>query len=265
MVSCIPSVSVCIFRLDDKRSVRERLMAAAECFRTLDASETASSGMETVECNMDTVTLEVGAELSKVESQFQDVDKWQINRTERGKPYFPNQPELHFSISHSGDYWACAMAEQPVGLDLQEHVRRKDETPESSADRYCRMAKRFFHPWEAEYVRQQDSYRRFFQIWSARESYVKYTGQGIDNHFGEFCVLPGRIDLQEARVQKAGVRQAEERQAGVQNVSDDKAVASWYALDAWFQEMKFAGDYTLCVCTQNVASMDVREYQPIID
>ena len=48
MVSCIPSVSVCIFRLDDKRSVRERLMAAAECFRTLDAIETASSGMETV-------------------------------------------------------------------------------------------------------------------------------------------------------------------------------------------------------------------------
>ena len=259
MVTCIPPVYVCIFRLDDKRSVRERLMEAARCFKTLESCQAAESDTGTADCQADTVVLEMQTELAEVEFQFQDVDIWHIERTDRGKPYFPNQPKLHFSISHSGDYWACAMADQPVGLDLQEHVARKDETTEAAAARYCRMAQRFFHPREAEYVKQQDSYQRFFQIWAARESYVKYTGQGIDDHFGEFCVLPGRTGLQEARDQKAGVQQAEERQAGVQNVSDDKAVTSWYALDTWFQEMKFAGDYTLCVCTQNVASMDVRE------
>lgn len=236
MVGCIHPVCVCFFRLDDRRSVRERLVEATECFRTLKNCETANRDMETADYN---------------------VDIWKIERTDRGKPYFPNQPKLHFSISHSGDYWACAMANQPIGLDLQEHVTRKGETLEVAAARYCRMAQRFFHPREAEYVKQEDSYLRFFQIWAARESYVKYTGQGIDDHFGEFCVLPGRNGLQEAQEQKKGVQET-----GGQAANDRKAVTSWYALDAWFQEMKFAENYTLCMCTQNVVSLDVRKCYP---
>ena len=33
-------------------------------------------------------------------------------------------------------------------------------------------------------------YQRFFEIWAAKESYVKYTGQGIDGGFGKFSTAP---------------------------------------------------------------------------
>ena len=70
----------------------------------------------------------------------------EIARTEKGKPYFPKYPEIQFSISHSGDYWACAVAQCAVGMDLQEHVRLKNETREQAAVRFLKMARRFFHP-----------------------------------------------------------------------------------------------------------------------
>ena len=48
-----------------------------------------------------------------------------------------------------------------------------------------RISSRFFHPQENEYLRRC-AYRDFFDIWAAKESYVKYTGQGIDENFASF-------------------------------------------------------------------------------
>ena len=56
--------------------------------------------------------------------------------TEDGKPFLPGLPDIHFNLSHSGDYIACAFSDQEVGLDLQEHSR-----PHTSI---VRIAKRFF-------------------------------------------------------------------------------------------------------------------------
>jgi len=101
-----------------------------------------------------------------------------ILRTEKGKPYFAAFPQIHFSISHSKDYWACAVADQPVGLDLQYHKQgRLDQIPG-----------RFFHPQEAAWLKQQTSAEAFFQVWTSKESYVKWTGQGIDRNFSQFAV-----------------------------------------------------------------------------
>ena len=61
-------------------------------------------------------------------SMPQAEDCWRVERTKRGKPFFPDQPGLQFSISHSGSVWACVMAEHPVGLDIQEHTRLSHET-----------------------------------------------------------------------------------------------------------------------------------------
>lgn len=100
---------------------------------------------------------------------------WRTQKGSHGKPYFPDCPWLHFSISHSGEYWACAMALTEVGLDLQVHTKGRKE----------RISARFFHPQENEYLRSS-GYRGFFDIWAAKESYVKYTGQGIDENFAAF-------------------------------------------------------------------------------
>ena len=85
-----------------------------------------------------------------------------------GKPYFPDAPQVHFSISHSGAYWLCAVSGAPVGLDIQQH-------------RPCRaqaLAQRFFSPEENAYLQKTDGIP-FFDLWCAKESYLKYTGQGL--------------------------------------------------------------------------------------
>lgn len=100
-----------------------------------------------------------------------------IIRPPFGKPRLENAPDIHFSITHSGDFWLCAIASQPVGLDLQrtENVQVQ------------KLASRFFHPQEAAYLEQYPE--DFFNIWAAKESYVKFTGLGIDDSFSSFSVV----------------------------------------------------------------------------
>lgn len=111
-----------------------------------------------------------------------------LARTERGKPYFENCPDLHFSVSHSGELFACAFAPFPIGLDIQEHVKRRGETDAEAAERCLKIAKRFFHPDEIDAL-ERDTVSAFYKIWTAKESYVKLTGRGIDGEFGDFCIF----------------------------------------------------------------------------
>lgn len=100
-----------------------------------------------------------------------------ILRTERGKPYFETGYP-HFSISHTQGVWICALSEQNVGLDVQNHRSCKAE----------QLARRFFHPDEIAYL-QQRNWTPFFDVWSAKESYVKFTGEGIGEGFSAFSVI----------------------------------------------------------------------------
>ena len=130
-----------------------------------------------------------------------------ILREEKGKPYFAKEAGVHFSISHSKGYWACVVSDQPVGLDLQYHKEgRLDQIPA-----------RFFHPQEASWLEKQESRAAFFDVWAAKESYVKWTGEGIDRHFKEFSV----VDASGLRVQMG---------------------------DACFWRGYVGADYSLCLC-----------------
>ena len=101
----------------------------------------------------------------------------EVARLQRGKPYLLQENQIHFSVSHSGGLWGCAVWNSPVGFDL-EQIRTVDMEE---------IACRFFHPEETDYVLQNrgDS---FFTVWTAKESYVKYTGEGITESFREFSV-----------------------------------------------------------------------------
>ena len=63
-----------------------------------------------------------------------------VVRTETGKPYLRLHPERFFNISHSGDWIACALG------DADTERGKKDV---------------------------------LFQIWTKKESYLKFTGEGI--------------------------------------------------------------------------------------
>ena len=72
----------------------------------------------------------------------------------------------------------CAVSRQEIGIDIQKKTRE-----------YRRgVAKRFFHPDEYEYLKK-NNFKDFFNIWTAKESYVKYTGQGVAKGFSTFTVV----------------------------------------------------------------------------
>lgn len=150
-----------------------------------------------------------------------------VARTERGKPYLPERPELHFSVSHSGKYFVCAFSGAPVGVDIQEHTLLRGETPESAVPRLKRTAKRFFHPLEADFV-EEDTYERFFRVWTAKEACVKCTGQGIDNDFSSLCTVNESLP----------------------HLGVGKPVF-WRIATAFFLQIKPEENYTLAVCTDN--------------
>lgn len=85
-----------------------------------------------------------------------------------GKPYFPQYPEWHFSLSHSGDWAVCALADLPVGVDI-EQWRLLD---------IHRLAKRYFTPAEQEWMNARDE-QAFFTLWTAKESLIKVRGCGL--------------------------------------------------------------------------------------
>ena len=96
---------------------------------------------------------------------------------ERGKP-FANVP-FEFNVSHSGEYVLCAVSEMPIGVDI-EQIK-----PFRSG-----MVARYFTDTEAAYVwgdspvpngnvTDFDTCKRFYRVWTAKESYAKMTGTGI--------------------------------------------------------------------------------------
>lgn len=89
-----------------------------------------------------------------------------ICRTSKGKPYA--DADVHFSVSHSGSYFVCIIADCPVGIDVQE----KRKTSGS------KIAGRYFTESEQEYIEEHGE-DGFFRLWTRKEAYSKLTGDGL--------------------------------------------------------------------------------------
>ena len=98
-------------------------------------------------------------------------------KDEKGKPYLKDSP-YHISISHSGVWWILAISLEPVGVDVQEY----------RSARFSALAKRFFHPTEVKAL-EKHNFEDFYKVWTAKESYVKLVGTGIDGSFGKFSIF----------------------------------------------------------------------------
>ncbi len=93
----------------------------------------------------------------------------ELARGRKGKPYFPDFPDCHFNLSHSGRYALCALSDVPVGADI-EAVRRRN----------ARMLEKHLTESELAWCREEaDPWPRFCLLWTRRESAVKRTGQGL--------------------------------------------------------------------------------------
>jgi 4'-phosphopantetheinyl transferase len=103
--------------------------------------------------------------------------------TEDGKPFLPGRKDFHFNLSHSGNWVVIAWSDRPMGIDVE--VIAMDEGKEQ-------LARRFFSADEQDYLfatQGQERALRFFEIWTKKESYLKYLGTGINRPLHSFSVL----------------------------------------------------------------------------
>lgn len=92
--------------------------------------------------------------------------------TERGKPFFAGRKGIEFNLSHSYERIMCVLADRAVGCDV-EYVRQGREGIENRF--FCDVERE----WIALGVNEEDRTRRFFRIWTLRESFMKATGFGL--------------------------------------------------------------------------------------
>ncbi len=94
-----------------------------------------------------------------------------------GKPFIENRPEIHFNLSHSGDYVLAAFGPVELGCDIQMI---------GEAHRNDRIAARFFTEAEQKAL---GGGMDFYRIWARKESYIKCIGDGMACDLRSFDVV----------------------------------------------------------------------------
>jgi len=113
-------------------------------------------------------------------SQFTGLNNKQLEFSinSYGKPIFINKPYVHYNISHAGHYVAFIIANEPVGIDI-ELIKSMD----------LKVAKRFFAPDEIEYIFNNNQMHRFYEVWTKKESHLKWEGIGLNKPLSSFSVI----------------------------------------------------------------------------
>ena len=107
--------------------------------------------------------------------------KYTLETNAYGKPRIKEKPDFHFNLSHSGNWVVLAFGGSEVGVDVETILMD---------DKKIKVAHRFFGEQERQFVFQTevDSHKRFFQIWTAKESYLKFLGTGLQTPLTSFDV-----------------------------------------------------------------------------
>jgi len=110
-----------------------------------------------------------------------------FNKNQYGKPYLKDYENFNFNISHSGDFVVCAIDDKPIGIDIEQvkHMEYED------------IAKIFFLASEFEYIAKADlcsRIKKFYEIWTLKESYIKCCGQGLSMPLKSFSINMDRYE-----------------------------------------------------------------------
>lgn len=108
---------------------------------------------------------------------------FEIYEDERGKLRLKNS-ELGFNISHSGAFVACAIHEGEVGIDIEEKKELSSRLFKSvlSSDERKNITKGVEIPTKT-LSKDLPMTAEFLRLWTIKEAYLKYTGEGLSGGF----------------------------------------------------------------------------------
>ncbi len=101
-----------------------------------------------------------------------------------GKPVVKDYNDIHFNITHSGDYIICAVSDYPIGIDLEkiEEIEVLD------------LAKSYFTKEEyQQLLKEINPINKFFELWTIKESYLKFKGVGLKGKLNSFSIQDNMI------------------------------------------------------------------------
>lgn len=95
----------------------------------------------------------------------------EFKQSEYGKPSFVHYRDIHFNLSHSGDWVICGIGDTPLGIDVEQIKEMKSL-----------FANRIYTEEESAFIDTsplEDRPKAFYKIWTLKESYVKNVGMGL--------------------------------------------------------------------------------------
>ncbi|MBB3126351.1 4'-phosphopantetheinyl transferase [Paenibacillus rhizosphaerae] len=152
-------------------------------------------------------------------------------RSEFGKPVFADEPDIHFNLSHSGDWVVAAIGPSELGVDVEQVLPVNPGIAES-----C------FSPAELGLLQclpEEERLGRFYDIWTLKESYTKCIGKGLSQPLDSFTITICR----DGKIEYSGPEEE--------------------ARNYQFMLIPVEGPYKLAVCTK--ARRPIEIYEPEMD
>lgn len=98
-----------------------------------------------------------------------------------GKPFLKDYPHIYFNLSHCPGAALCVVEASPVGCDIESIPSVLDED-------LCRWV---CSDQELAQIRQSDRPTlEFARLWTRKEAFLKYTGEGLTDHLKKLLLLP---------------------------------------------------------------------------
>lgn len=138
------------------------------------------------------------AELLLRYSLFQKVGQLaeiEISYNKFGKPFLSGIKGFSYNISHSGTWVAIGYGDGEVGIDIEKIQEMKG------------IADRYFSEEEKQYIQMvtgDEQNKRVTQIWTLKESYIKYLGIGLSTGLDSFSInaIEGVVTNQKGEIQR---------------------------------------------------------------
>lgn len=130
--------------------------------------------MRKVEDQLRTVCAHLLTKMMLVTTYEKEIAEVCFSKDSNGK--YQLGQDLHFNISHSGSYVACAISTFPVGIDVEQQVTRDFSLFQSL---WSEEENRLYTLLEQE---------AFYALWTAKESYGKYKGFGLHDSLMEATI-----------------------------------------------------------------------------
>ncbi len=109
-----------------------------------------------------------------VEHLGSELSDWRLNAASGEPPGVADHPDLYLSLTHSGEWYACALSDQPIGVDI-EVLKTQRDVP-AMAEIICNKAE--IHQLSDLNEAKQASH--FARLWTLKEAALKQQGLGLD-------------------------------------------------------------------------------------